>query len=132
MQKFDAYEAIASENVDDLFGEEIYVEPRADGEFVKGTADPLRVAFSTVGVVDFSPKTMKTRYGGRNDADASELVGELLHISIREVNLPTTIKPGDRVQMLSRPLEPVAAVTTVEPDGLGRVILRCKPGKMKT
>ncbi|MCZ8103983.1 MAG: hypothetical protein O9972_39580 [Burkholderiales bacterium] len=133
MQRFAEYEAIASNAVDDLYGERIRVEPRDDGEFSKVGPDTARPSIETIAVVDFEPKVLKTRNSGRHDADISDVIGEKLHVSIQERHLTYSLRPGDLIHLLDRsaPYADVAAVSAVEPDGIGRVLLRCKPGRAR-
>jgi hypothetical protein len=128
VQLFAEFEAMASEAVDGLYGEVLRVEPRADGEYVVGGADETREPYERTGIIDFAPKVVRTRYAGRNDADMPEHMGEMVHVSFDETIIPYAPKQGDLIRAIGRPAPaPVFSVTTVEPDGLGRVVLRCKP-----
>ncbi|MBN9444377.1 hypothetical protein [Bosea sp. (in: a-proteobacteria)] len=133
MQKFAAYEAIASSLNDDLYGERVRLEPRADGEFAKVGVDASRPALECVAIVDFEPKVLKTRNSGRFDADVSDVIGEKIHVSVQERLVPYALRSGDLIHLLDRaePYPSVAAVSTVEPDGIGRILLRCKPSKAR-
>ncbi|MFC5509273.1 hypothetical protein [Bosea massiliensis] len=133
MQKFAAYEAIASSLNDGLYGERVRLEPRADGEFSKVGADVSRPALELTAIVDFEPKVLKTRNSGRHDADVSDVIGEKIHISIQERLVPYELRSGDLIHFLERssPYPSVAAVSTVEPDGIGRILVRCKPGRVR-
>lgn len=128
-QQFAAYEEIVSEYVDDLYGENIRVEPRADGDLLKGVADPARPVLTIVAVVDYNPIVVRSRDPGRYGADTPDLSGEKLHVSIADSRLPYKLKAGDRIVALDRPGQPMFAVAIVEPDGLGRSVCKCKLGK---
>lgn len=130
-QKFAALESVASALVDDMYGERVRLEPRADGEFAKVGTDHNRPGLTLSAVVDFEPKVLKTRNSGRYDADVSDLIGEKCHVSIKEAYLPYSLREGDIIHLLERaaPYPATLLVSAVEPDGIGRVILRCKPGK---
>lgn len=130
MQKFATYETIVSDHVDDMFGERIRIEPRADGEFAKVGSDPGRPAIDVTAVVDFEPKVLKSRNSGRFDADSTDLSGEKLHVSVKETLVPYRLRAGDHVLFLDRgaPYPAKASVATVEPDGLGRILIRCTAG----
>ena len=118
---------MVSEAVDGLYGEVLRVEPRADGEYVVGAADETRDAYERPGVIDFSPKVVRTSYAGRNDADMPELLGEMVHVSFAESVIPFVPRQGDLIRTVGRSPAQAFSVVTVEPDGIGRVILRCKP-----
>ena len=128
-QRFAEYEEIVSEHVDDLFGEEIRIEPRADGDLLKGVADPARPVATIIAVVDYNPIVVRSRDPGRYGADTPDLSGEKLHVSIADSRLPYKLKAGDRIVAIDRPDQPTFAVAIVEPDGLGRTVCRCKLGK---
>ena len=130
MQKFAAYETIVSEHVDDMFGERIRIEPRADGEFTKVGSDPGRPSIDVTAIVDFEPKVLKSRNSGRFDADSTDLSGEKLHVSVKELLVPYRLQPGDHIHLLDRaaPYPSKVSISTVEPDGLGRILVRCAPG----
>jgi len=128
MQKFSEYEAMASDAVDDLYGEKVRLEPRADGRFVRSESpDPSRVPFNIpLAAVDFTPALIRTRNAGRNDADMPDISGELVHVSVRNSYLQYQPQNGDRLVLVDRPGQPtVAIVKDPEPDGIGRTILRC-------
>ncbi len=132
-QLFAEHEARVSDEIEYQFGEKIAVMPQASqGEFLKKGPDTERPDLpSIVAVIDFEPKMLKSRYGGRNDADTPDLIGEKIHVSIRESYLPYELKEGDLLVFLERaaPYPTRVIVSTTEPDGIGRLIVRCKPGK---
>ncbi len=128
MQKFSEYEAMASDAVDDLYGEKVRLEPRADGRFVRSISpDTTREPFDIpAAAVDFTPALIRTRNAGRNDADMPDIAGELVHISVRNSYLQYAPRNGDRIILVDRPGAPVVAIVKdPEPDGIGRTILRC-------
>ena len=129
MQKFDLYESMISDVIDDQFGEQVSVEPRADGEFVTGQVDPNRPATTIEAIVDYNPTTMQNRRSGRESEETSELIGERIHVSVRNSHLPYKLTTGDRITFVSRPGAPTVVVSTAEPDGIGRTVYRCKPGR---
>lgn len=129
MQKFAEYEAMASESVDDLYGERVRVEPRADGKFVRQAADPQRAPFDILfAAVDLQPVIGRLRNAGRNDADTAEISADLCHISVADHRLTQEVRRGDRIRLLDRPGQPCWAVAREpEPDGIGRTVIRCTP-----
>ncbi|MDQ0510884.1 hypothetical protein [Ancylobacter amanitiformis] len=127
MQKFAEYEAMVTQAVDDLYGERVRVEPRADSKFVLASADPDRPATTIeAAVVDLQPAVARLRNAGRNDADMAEVSADLCHISIADARLPFALRRGDRFRLIDRPEQPVWAVSKEpEPDGIGRTVFRC-------
>lgn len=131
MQKFADFEAMVSQAVDDLYGETVRVEPRADGKFVRQGADADRPAFDiTDAVVDIQPAVARLRNAGRNDGDTAEISADLCHISIADSRLGLMPRRGDRFVLVERVGSPVWQVAKdPEPDGLGRTVFPCTPVK---
>lgn len=129
MQKFAALDDRVSDRVEDLYGESIRIEPRTDGELMKGGPDESRPPVTLTAIVDFQPAVLKSKYDGRFDAKAPDLSGEKLHVSIRRSVLSYDLKQGDRIVMLDRSGETVTIGAAPEYDGIGRVLCRCKPAK---
>jgi hypothetical protein len=129
MQKFAEFEEMVTQAVDDLYGERIAVEPRADGKFVRQAGDPLRYLFEIeLAAVDFQPTLARLRNAGRNDADMAEVSADLCHISVADKYLREPLRRGDRFRLLERDGQPVVAIAKdPEPDGLGRTVFRCVP-----
>jgi len=126
-QRFASYERRLSEAVDRMYGERLRVVPQSVGEFMN-VDDPDRSPYETFGPVDFNPVVATPKAIGKNDGDSVQVSGERIHISLHEQRLPAGAKfpvQGDVIVLLDREGEPRVRVGNREPDGIGRVILRC-------
>lgn len=121
--KFAGYERLASRAVDRLYGELVRVDPQADGRFTRGAGDPDRASFTAVAIIDLNPDVATAR---QNDGASASLAGDRVHISLASPSLPVELRKGDRIVAVERG-ERTFIITTVEPDGLGRVLCRCVP-----
>lgn len=119
---FTKLEALASRAVDRTFGERVRVETRADGRFVRQSADPERPAFETIAVIDLSPAVATV---AASAAHPSSLSVDAVHVSFATSALSSTPRQGDRIVALER--GHIFSISTVEPDGMGRVLCRCTP-----
>lgn len=118
---FAKLEALASGAVDRQFGERVHVVPRSAGPFVGGGPDPDRVAFEATAIVDLTPVLTSTE---RSGAAATSLSVDAIHVSFATSALVFTPHKGDRIVALER-AERAFAISTIEPDGVGRVLCRC-------
>lgn len=120
--KFAGIERLVSRAVDNLYGELVRVDPRADGPFVRsGTGDPDRASFTTTAVIDFDPVVATVR---RSEGTSAAIAGESVHVSFAASSLPVDLRLGDHLVALDRG-ERTFVINVVEPDGLGRVLCRC-------
>jgi hypothetical protein len=126
-QRFAQYERRLSEAVDRTYGETLRVIPQAVGEFLN-TDDPDRLPYNTVGPVDFNPVVATPKAIGKSDGDSVQVSGERVHVSLHSDNLPVGAafpQQGDLIELLERDGLPRVRVMNREPDGIGRVILKC-------
>lgn len=124
--------SLVSPKVDKTFGDPTRIVPqRASGEFSRGGADPDRLAYTAIGVVDEVPKIVRGRDMGRDDADAADLAGDKIDISYAVSELgPRERWPrtGDRIDDLSTGKSYVVA-TAPQDDGIGRVLIKVTRAK---
>jgi hypothetical protein len=122
--KFASIERLVSRAVDNLYGEIVRVDPRADGRFVHAAADPDRASFTTTAIVDLDPIIATPR---QNDGASASLSGARVHVSFATSSLPVDLRSGDRIVALERG-ERAFIINVVEPDGIGRVLCGCIEG----
>lgn len=124
--RFARFEALASCAVDREFGERVRVEPqRKSGEFSHGGPDPDRTAFEATAVVDLTPALLTTE---RTAAHPTTVPSETVHVSFATSALPILPRQGDIIVALERDGRTFLVAVT-EPDGMGRVLCRCRGAK---
>jgi len=114
------FDKLVSQAVDRMFGEPTRVEPMAAGELLSGGPDPARDAFDVRGVVE-TGAVVAADGGGR-----AAISGDTVFVSYRDELLPIPLQTGDRIVALGRPGTPAFVVSSVDPDGHGRTVLRCR------
>lgn len=129
--RFSRLETRVSSRVDSMYGEPLRIQPKAVGEFVS-VNDSDRPAYDAFGVIDFEPKVVQMKGVGRHDGDYADVEGGAIHISIHESKLPTARaqwpRQGDTITLTDRTVDNTFQVASVEPDGIGRMICRCRRG----
>lgn len=123
---FSALMAAADESIDGVFGETIRIEPQFAGGDYAVTADPDRLPFECLGVVTYVLDTLRAEGSGKSNSALPRLAGEAVRVSIRASLLGgASIRQKDRLVMLERPGDEALIVHAIEPDDVGRILLRC-------
>lgn len=124
--RFQSLERRMSAAVDTLHGERTRVVPTDRNAFASA-ASTLRTPYEAIGVFDMNPKVTMVRSQSRYEGDAASIAADRVHVSYDIAALPAENlwpRRGDEIELLDRPDMPLIKVNVVEPDGLGRIVIR--------
>lgn len=124
--RFQTIERRMSAAVDRLHAERTRVVPTDRNGFASA-ASTLRTPYIATGVIDMNPVTTLVRSQSRYEGDAASVSADRVHVSYDVAALPAQNlwpRRGDEIEFMDRDNEPRIKVNVVEPDGLGRVVIR--------
>lgn len=126
--RFSVFEKRLSRSVDHTYSETTRIVPMARGK-LSTSADPDRQPYEIVGIVDLSPMVVGARASSRYVADSGSVTADKIHVSYSEQLLPVNRalwpRKDDEIECDDRPDPIRLKVEVAEPDGLGRMIVKC-------
>jgi hypothetical protein len=110
--------------LDNFYGEPLQIVPWVEGDVLAGAADPAAPPFAVVGILDVPTKVDRVEGAASVVGARSDLVSPVPRVDFAATQFPPNHLPqeGWRVVALERAGQPQYRVSSVEPDGLGRII----------